>query len=371
MLRMSSSTISAFLPCSARCAPCTASIAARSLSDSVAGLRCSNSTVWATRVCSVSTFAQREAAMRTTPAAFLRAGAEVQHDRELADAVAPLGGLGDVFRSEIGHRVVDDQAVGIGQRWRGSPPRCRRRRPPPRLSNDARNCSRSGERRQRDDQLAWPAVRNSDRDRRRRCRRRPSIGAACDRKPIAPACSARSRASSVETTQIGMWRVMPVGLQPVEDAPALHVGQEDVERDHRRMELARHRQRAAHPVADQPLEAGQAGRVEQHRREREVVLDDQHHAVAARDRVPIVLGHVREDLALEVAGGARRCFGVDRHAGQRPASHAGHRAAVGRPRGAAGHFGIEREAAQRACAARRGVALRQVQGEMCCRRRAS
>ena len=85
-----------------------------------------------------------------------------------------------------------------------------------------------------------------------------------------------------------------VGLQALEHAPALHVGQEDVERHHRRLVLAHHGERARAGAAHHALEALLPRRVEQDAREAEVVLDDQEDLVAGLDVVAVVVGLVGE-----------------------------------------------------------------------------
>src|SRR5437764_641551 len=73
---------------------------------------------------------------------------------------------------------------------------------------------------------------------------------------------------------------------------ALDVRQEDVERDRLGGVLACHGQRGGAQRRDQALEALVARRVEQHAREAQVVLDDQQHAVAPADVLPVVAGLV-------------------------------------------------------------------------------
>ena len=75
-----------------------------------------------------------------------------------------------------------------------------------------------------------------------------------------------------------------VVLEPLEDPPAVDVGQVDVEGDRVGHVLAGHRQRRGAERGDQPLEALLAGRVEQEPGEGQVVLDDQQDAVAGLDR---------------------------------------------------------------------------------------
>ncbi|KAI1695359.1 hypothetical protein Ddc_21281 [Ditylenchus destructor] len=89
-----------------------------------------------------------------------------------------------------------------------------------------------------------------------------------------------------------------IRLQPVQHAPALHVGQEDVQRDQRRPELLRHGQRAGAGGRHQALHAGLPRRFQQHAGEGEVVLDDEQHPVAGDDVLAVVLGDVGEDDAV-------------------------------------------------------------------------
>ncbi len=77
-----------------------------------------------------------------------------------------------------------------------------------------------------------------------------------------------------------------VGLQAVQDAPARHVGQEDVERDRASglYSLAEASSPSAPSRGDEGLEAARRARPRAAKlREREVVLDDQQHAVAGLD----------------------------------------------------------------------------------------
>ena len=69
-------------------------------------------------------------------------------------------------------------------------------------------------------------------------------------------------------------------LQAVEDRPAGHVGQSDIERDGAGTELAGQRQRRAAAQRDQRLDAAVVRQVHQDAGEGDVVFDDQQH----RDR---------------------------------------------------------------------------------------
>ena len=57
------------------------------------------------------------------------------------------------------------------------------------------------------------------------------------RKAKAPSFIPRCQLSSTEMTWTGMWRVHRVVLEAVEDDPAVHVGQPQVERDGVRPDL--------------------------------------------------------------------------------------------------------------------------------------
>ena len=145
--------------------------------------------------------------------------------------------------------------------------------------------------------LRLAARRRTGTDARAPRRPRPATAAACSRKPTAPGVErAFARVIGRDHADRDVAR-RQVGLQPLEDAPAFHVGQEDVERDHRRLVVARHRERAGAARADQPLEAAARAPPEQHLGEREVVLDDQQHLVAGQDVVAVVVRDVgRRDL---------------------------------------------------------------------------
>ena len=85
-----------------------------------------------------------------------------------------------------------------------------------------------------------------------------------------------------------------IALEAGDDAPAVHVGQVQVERDEVGGEVAGERQRRGTLRRDQPLAAVVAHGLEQHLGEGEVVLDDEHHAVARLDLVAVVAGLVDE-----------------------------------------------------------------------------
>ena len=169
-------------------------------------------------------------------------------------------------------------------------------------------------------------------------------------KARAPEFRARSRASSVEMTHTGMWRVCDVVLEPLQHAPAVDVGQEDVQRDGVGLVLARHGQGGGAERRDQPLEALLAGRVQQEAGEAQVVLDDQQHAVAGLDVVAVVADLVDQRRRLGSAAisrgpgrGRRGCRGHARPAvtarRRRPAT-ARRRRSSGRPACAAARGGV-------------------------------
>ncbi len=87
-----------------------------------------------------------------------------------------------------------------------------------------------------------------------------------------------------------------VVLEAIEDAPAVDVGQGDVERDRGGSVLAGEGQRGGPECGDQGLEARVPGRVDQEPGEPQVVLDDQERAVPGLDDVTVVV-----DLVLDRA----------------------------------------------------------------------
>ena len=91
---------------------------------------------------------------------------------------------------------------------------------------------------------------------RRRARRSSdSLVAGLVRKSMAPSRRPRCQFSSTEMMCTGMWRVRRIVLEPVQDGPAVGVGQPEVQRDRGRLVLARQRQRPVGPQRHQPLEA--------------------------------------------------------------------------------------------------------------------
>ena len=143
--------------------------------------------------------------------------------------------------------------------------------------------------------------------------------------PNAPMPITDSLRSAPEMTWIGMWLVSRIVLQQVEQHEAVDVGEPEVERDRRRLKLARHRQRARAGGRDHALEARLVRGIEQDRGEGRVVLDDQHERVLAElvavvvdlearrqrrrhDRAAIVVARRRP-----VDGRARSSFGFERH----------------------------------------------------------
>ena len=154
-----------------------------------------------------------------------------------------------------------------------------------------------------------------------------------------------------------------VVLQPLEHAPAVDVGQEDVERDRGRLVLARQRQRGGAERGDQALEALLARRVEQEARERR----GRSRRSAARgrpgcDRVAVVADFVDQD-------GGLGCGGATHRAGAAPiAASARSRVGARCARRAAARLRSQRARSPRRRAglrdgARRRVGLRQVQRE--------
>ena len=95
-----------------------------------------------------------------------------------------------------------------------------------------------------------------------------------------------------------------VVLEPLDHAPAVDVGQADVEGDGVGLVLAGHRQRGGAERRDQPLEALLARGLEQELGERQVVLDDQEQRIAGLDRLAVVAHLVDERGGLE---DRRRC----------------------------------------------------------------
>ena len=95
-------------------------------------------------------------------------------------------------------------------------------------------------------------------------------------------------------------------LQPMQDPPAVDIGQEQIERDGGRLELVGKLQRRDALRCDDSLEALFARRVEQESRKREIVLDDEQDVVARLDRVPVVAHLVDQPgQALQRVGGFR------------------------------------------------------------------
>ena len=93
-----------------------------------------------------------------------------------------------------------------------------------------------------------------------------------------------------------------VQLELVEHRPAQHVGQEDIQRDGRRVILPRQRQRRRALGGDDALEADVARQPQQDAREVRVVFDDQQRQVAREDGFAVVgnvlFAHHRQDRAL-------------------------------------------------------------------------
>ena len=79
-----------------------------------------------------------------------------------------------------------------------------------------------------------------------------------------------------------------VVLEPVEDGPAVRVGQPEIERDGGRLVLPGQRQRPVGALGHEPLEAPVARQVEQDLGEGGIVLDDEQDPVAGLDGAPVV-----------------------------------------------------------------------------------
>ena len=92
-----------------------------------------------------------------------------------------------------------------------------------------------------------------------------------------------------------------VVLEPVEDGPAVRVGQPEIEGDGGRLVLARHGQRAVRALGHQPLESPVPRQVQEDLGEVGIVLRDEQDAVARPDVAPVVgdlaLDHRREHHA--------------------------------------------------------------------------
>ena len=91
-------------------------------------------------------------------------------------------------------------------------------------------------------------------------------------------------------------------LEQIEQRPAIHVRQADIEGDRVRLVAVGERQRRRAVAGDQTLEALLARKLEQNRGEHRVILDDEHDAIAGRDRVAVV----GEADSAHRAGGRRR-----------------------------------------------------------------
>ena len=95
-------------------------------------------------------------------------------------------------------------------------------------------------------------------------------------------------------------------LQPIEQHPAVDVGQPQVERDRVGLDDARELERLRAGVRDDALEAGVARGLEDRHREAEVVLDDEQHAIARLDDLVVVGDRARRLLAARAAAPAAR-----------------------------------------------------------------
>ena len=103
------------------------------------------------------------------------------------------------------------------------------------------------------------------------------------------ACRPRCVSSSTEMTWTGMWRVRGSCLRRSSSVQPSMSGQPEVERDRVRLVARAPAPAPSSPsLRDQALEALLARQLEQDRRERRVVLDDEQDAVAGLDGVPVV-----------------------------------------------------------------------------------
>ncbi len=165
-----------------------------------------------------------------------------------------------------------------------------------------------------------------------------------------------------------------VVLEPVEHAPAVDVGQEDVQRQGVRLVLARQGQGGGAERGDQTLEALLAGRLQQDAGEAQVVLDDQQHAIARLDVVAVVADFVhhqprRQRLldgvpvrrldAGRAGTGTHPVKALDRQ----DAGPTGRAGAVGRDGGDRRGRRLAAGAGHRLAGRARRVHLRQIQGE--------
>ncbi|GJE73411.1 hypothetical protein CHKEEEPN_4976 [Methylorubrum podarium] len=97
-----------------------------------------------------------------------------------------------------------------------------------------------------------------------------------------------------------------VVLQEVEQGPAVHIGQADVEGNGVRLEAVRETQRAGPVLRDQTLEATLARELQQHRGEHGVVLHDEHDVVARVNRVAVVRGGRKRHRGIRLAANRPR-----------------------------------------------------------------
>ena len=86
-----------------------------------------------------------------------------------------------------------------------------------------------------------------------------------------------------------MWRVAGVMLQAIEDGPAGHVRQSDIERDRAGHEFAGQRQSGAAAQRDQRLDAALVRQVHQDAGKSDVVLHDQQDRIAGTNQVAVVV----------------------------------------------------------------------------------
>ena len=350
MLRMSSSTISTFLPSSTRCDVVQRlERAARSRSD-IARRRCGAGRTRHGVEQPLERVAPRAARTRRAPRS-QRARARRRRRRS----------------STIGSCRVSGAPLDA----RRSRPRGRSRRALPSITRQSTSLARQLAR------AASPSVgeHRLDVGRRRGARRSSSrsgrsaasaTSSACARalRRSRAGCASAASTSSIDCSGLATKPIAPesqralarvvgrdhadrdvarrqVGLQPLEHAPALHVGQEDVERDHRRAGT-----RASSPArrrrceVTSPLKPAARAASSSTLANAEVVLDDQQHPVAGLDVVAVVVGLVERGRASSLAAslGRRRRHAPsgDAAARARRSARRPRRAASPAPRRAAG-----------------------------------
>ena len=122
-----------------------------------------------------------------------------------------------------------------------------------------------------------------------RCGRLGDKGECAARKPVVPVLVQRQHLHR----NVARGRIL---LQVVEHRPAQHVGQEDIERDGRGMELARQRPGLGAAHGHQHLEALVARQIAQNARIMRIVFDNQQHGISGLQIVAIVGNMFRRTL---------------------------------------------------------------------------